>query len=48
MENNKENSRNSEVKIIVDTRELRSNVVKKLYELGAKIESSQLQVGDII
>ncbi|MCD6575935.1 MAG: hypothetical protein J7K73_02125 [Nanoarchaeota archaeon] len=48
MENNKENSRNSEVKIIVDTRELRSNVVKKLYELGAKIESSQLQVGDFI
>lgn len=48
MENRKENLKNSEVKIIVDTRELRSNVVKKLYELGAKIESSQLQVGDFI
>ena len=48
MESNKEKSGNSEVKIIVDTRELRSNVVKKLYELGAKIESSQLQVGDFI
>ena len=48
MKQNKEKLKNSEVKIIVDTRELRSNVVKKLYELGAKIESSQLQVGDFI
>ena len=48
MEKNKNESKNSEVKIIVDTRELRSGVVKKLYELGANIDSVQLQVGDFI
>ena len=37
-----------EVSIIVDYREMRTNVVKKLYELGAKIESKNLAVGDFI
>ncbi len=37
-----------EVKIIVDNRELRSTVVKELYDLGTKIETKQLPVGDFI
>ena len=36
------------VKIIVDYREMRTNVIKGLYELGAEIESKPLQVGDFI
>ena len=37
-----------EVKVIVDTREMRTIVVKKLFELGAKIESKRLEVGDFV
>ena len=37
-----------EVKVIVDYREMRTNVIKQLYELGAKIESKPLPVGDFI
>jgi ERCC4-type nuclease len=48
MKTTKKESQNSEVKVIVDTREMKSRVVKKLFELGAKIESKQLPVGDFI
>lgn len=48
MKTNKAKLENFEVKIIVDTREMRGNLAKKLFELGAKIESKQLQVGDFI
>ncbi len=37
-----------EVKIIVDFREMRTNVIKRLYELDTKIESTSLPVGDFI
>ncbi|MDD5182364.1 MAG: ERCC4 domain-containing protein [Candidatus Nanoarchaeia archaeon] len=36
------------VKIIADTRELRTTVVKSLFDMGAKIENSMLPVGDFI
>ena len=36
------------IKIVVDSRELRSNVAKKLYELGAEIQSEPLEVGDFL
>lgn len=37
-----------DLKIIVDVREIGTNVVKKLYKLGVKIESKKLEVGDFI
>lgn len=38
--------KNSQIKIIVDHRELRSGVVKELKEMGAEIEVETLEVGD--
>ncbi len=38
----------NEIKIISDYREMRSNVVKELYEMGVKIESKRLPVGDFL
>lgn len=38
----------TKVKIVVDSRELRSNVAKKLYELGAEIQSEPLEIGDFL
>ncbi|MDK2782065.1 MAG: hypothetical protein PWR13_1093, partial [Archaeoglobi archaeon] len=38
--------KNSEMKIIVDHRELRSGVVKELKEMGLEIEVDSLEVGD--
>jgi len=48
MKTSKVKLENLEVKIIVDTREMRNNIVKKLFELGVDIETKQLQVGDFI
>jgi len=48
MKTSKAKSENLKVKIIVDTREMRSSIVKNLFELGANIETKQLQVGDFI
>jgi ERCC4-type nuclease len=36
------------VQIVIDSRELRSNVVKKLYELGVEIKTEPLEVGDFL
>ncbi len=36
------------IKIIVDSRELRSEVARKLYELGAELEVKNLEVGDYV
>jgi Fanconi anemia group M protein len=38
----------TKIKIIVDTREMRSKIVKKLFELGVKIENQMLDVGDFV
>ena len=38
----------NKIKIIVDVREMRTSVVKELYELGAEIETAALPVGDFI
>ena len=38
----------NKIKIVVDSRELRSNVAKKLYELGVEIQSEPLEVGDFL
>lgn len=38
----------SELNIIVDNREMRSNITRELFDLGIKIESENLEVGDYI
>ena len=42
------NKKENEIKIIVDHREYRSNVVKNLHKLEVNIESQQLDIGDYI
>jgi len=44
----KKQSKNNDIKIIVDHREYRSNVVKNLAIKGVEIEPSQLDVGDYV
>jgi Fanconi anemia group M protein len=38
----------NKIKIVIDTRELRSSVAKKLFELGAEVVTEPLEVADFI
>jgi len=38
----------NKITIVVDSRELRSNIAKKLYELGVEVKSEPLEIGDFL